>query len=120
MWEIFEKLRKQKKVSAYEVCKAIGEPSGMISNWKAGRYTPKADKLQKIADYFGVTLDYLMTGQEPAAGSGSGSSPSPSRYTFIIKRLDLLNDEGLSKVMDYTNDLVETGKYAVNAAKKEA
>lgn len=124
MWEIFEKLRERKKVSAYEVCKAIGEPSGMISNWKAGRYTPKADKLQKIADYFGVTLDYLMTGQEPAAGSGSGSSPAaspaPSRYSLINKRLDQLNDEGLSKVMDYTNDLVETGKYAVNAVKKEA
>ena len=31
-----------------------------LSEWKKGTYTPKQDKLQKIADYFGVTLDYLM------------------------------------------------------------
>ena len=33
-------------------------------NWKQGKYTPKQDKLQKIADYFGVSLEYLMTGKE--------------------------------------------------------
>ena len=26
-------------------------------------YTPKTDKLQKIADYFGVTLEYIETGE---------------------------------------------------------
>ena len=31
---------------------------------KAGRYTPKQDKMQKIADYFGVSIEYLMTGEE--------------------------------------------------------
>ncbi|MPN11830.1 hypothetical protein SDC9_159138 [bioreactor metagenome] len=36
----------------------------MLSEWKKGSYTPKQDKLQKIADYFGVTVDYLMTGKE--------------------------------------------------------
>lgn len=30
--------------------------------------TPKADRLQKIANYFGVSLEYLMTGKETAYG----------------------------------------------------
>ena len=29
-----------------------------------GKYTPKPEKMQKIADYFGVSLTYLMTGKE--------------------------------------------------------
>lgn len=33
---------------------------GYIS--KLDKSTPNSDKLQKIADYFGVTLDYLMNG----------------------------------------------------------
>ena len=40
-----------------------------LSDWKNGKTTPKQDKLLKIADYFGVSLDYLMTGKEPNAGS---------------------------------------------------
>lgn len=69
MYEQFEKLCKTKGVTPYRVCKETGLTTATISNWKAGRYTPKADKLQKIADYFGVTLEYLMTGTEPAEKS---------------------------------------------------
>lgn len=65
MWEKFEELRKKKGVSAYQVCKEIGEPTGMISNWKAGRYQPKSDKIQKIADYFGVPVSYFYEDSEP-------------------------------------------------------
>ena len=32
--------------------------------WKQGKWNFKQDKLQKIADYFGVTVDYLITGKE--------------------------------------------------------
>ena len=64
MYEIFEKLCELKGVTAYRVCKETGLTTATISNWKAGRYTPKADKLQKIADYFGVSLEYLTTGKE--------------------------------------------------------
>lgn len=34
------------------------------NDWKAGRYTPKQEKMQKIADFLGVTVDYIMTGNE--------------------------------------------------------
>lgn len=64
MYEIFEKLCRQKGVTPYRVCKDTGLTTATISNWKAGRYVPKNDKMQKIADYFGVTIEYLMTGNE--------------------------------------------------------
>jgi len=65
MWEIFEKLRLDRNVSLYQIGKDLGINPSLFSNWKAGRYSPKQDKLQKLADYFGVSLEYLMTGQEP-------------------------------------------------------
>lgn len=67
MYEIFENLCNKNNVTPYRVCKETGLTTATISNWKAGRYTPKQDKLQKIADYFGVTLEYLMTGEEKEA-----------------------------------------------------
>lgn len=118
--DIIRDLCADRKKSMTELEKELNFGNGSLTK---NNYM-RSDRLKIVADYFGVTMDYLMTGQEPAAGPGSGSSPAaspaPSRYSLINKRLDLLNDEGLSKVMDYTNDLVETGKYAVNAVKKEA
>lgn len=60
MYEIFAQLCKQHGVTPYKVSKETGVSQPTLSEWKKGTYTPKQDKLQKIADYFGVTLDYLM------------------------------------------------------------
>ncbi len=67
MYEIFEKLCAEKGVTPYRVCKETGLTTSTISNWKAGRYSPKQDKLQKIADFFSVSIEYLMTGEEKEA-----------------------------------------------------
>lgn len=60
MYEIFEKLLSQKGVKAADVTRATGVSSTVFSEWKKGKSAPKADKLALIADYFGVTIDFLM------------------------------------------------------------
>ena len=67
MYEIFEKLLRERGVTAYKVAKDTGIGTATLSNWKNGKYTPKQDKMQKLADYFGVTIDYLMTGKDSAS-----------------------------------------------------
>jgi len=62
MYEIFLKLLEKKGVTVYKVSKSTGIAGSTFTDWKNGRSTPKQDKLQKIADYFGVTVDYLMNG----------------------------------------------------------
>nr|DAO83787.1 MAG TPA: Repressor protein CI [Caudoviricetes sp.] len=64
IYERFEKLKERKDVSSYAVSKGTGITTTTLTNWKKGKYTPKQDKLQLIADYFGVTLDYLVNGEE--------------------------------------------------------
>ena len=68
MYEIFEQLCEKSGVTPYRVCKESEITTATISNWKAGRYTPKQDKLQKIADYFNVSVEYLMAGEEKKDG----------------------------------------------------
>lgn len=60
MYETFEKLLKEHNVTAYQVCNETGISRSTISDWKAGRYTPKVDKMQKIATYFDVPLETLL------------------------------------------------------------
>ena len=60
MYEIFETLLAERGVTAYQVAKATGISTGSLSDWKNGRSSPKVEKLQKIATYFGVSVDYLL------------------------------------------------------------
>lgn len=60
----FERLCEENGITPYRVAKDIGWNNSIFSNWKAGRSTPKADKRRIIAEYFGVSLEYLDTGDE--------------------------------------------------------
>ena len=64
MYEVFEQLLQKYGVTSYKVSKETGVTQTSLSNWKSGRNTPSTKTLQKIADYFGVSVDYLMTGKE--------------------------------------------------------
>lgn len=68
MYSIFEELLQKHKVSTYKVSKETGIAQSVFSSWKNGISTPKQDKMQKIADYFNVSLEYLMTGKEKEGG----------------------------------------------------
>ena len=59
MWEIFQALLDKNNLRISDVQRATGIPYSTFTDWKAGRYTPKVDKRKKIADFFGVTLEYL-------------------------------------------------------------
>ena len=64
MYEVYCKLRDLRGVKDADVVRATGITKSTFSDWKSGRSEPKKEKLQKIADFFDVSLDYLMTGEE--------------------------------------------------------
>lgn len=64
MKERIKELCKNKKISMNMLEQELGFGKGYIS--KLGQSTPNAAKIKKIADYFDVTVDYLMTGKEDA------------------------------------------------------
>lgn len=53
-------IRDKNKMTDYEVSKRSGVPTATLSNWKSGRYTPKVDKIQKIAIVFDVSIEYFL------------------------------------------------------------
>lgn len=62
VFERIENLRKSQKISQGKLEAELGFSNGSISKWKKSMPTP--DRLQKLAEYFGVTLEYLMTGED--------------------------------------------------------
>lgn len=64
-YENFEELCKRDGVKPGTVAKATGIATATFTSWKQGKYTPKPEKLQLVADYFKVSVDYLINGKEP-------------------------------------------------------
>ena len=60
LYKIYAQLRDDRKLSDYQVAKATGIATATFSNWKAGTYTPKLDKIKKLADYFGVSIEAFL------------------------------------------------------------
>ena len=56
----FEQLLKNHNTTVYRVSKETGIAASTFSDWKNGRSSPKAEKLMKIAAFFGVSLDELL------------------------------------------------------------
>lgn len=77
---IFDLIRKSKK-SEYAIKKETGLPNSTFSEWRAGRAKPSAEALKKIADYFDVSVDYLL---------GRTDDPSPIRARTPVEENGLV------------------------------
>lgn len=78
-YERFENLLKMNNTTVYRVSKATGIPGSTFTDWKNGRSSPKSDKLRKIADFFGVSLDLLL-------GTDLGKSSEIAGYMSVKAR----------------------------------
>lgn len=56
----FEKLCKERGVTAADVARNCGVWASMFSDWKAGRSYPKTDNMAKVARFFGVSIESLL------------------------------------------------------------
>lgn len=79
-WEIYEKLCFNSGKKTNSVGKELGISSGTISQWKNGS-VPSGEKLVQLADYFGVSVDYLL-----------GIQDSPNKLKNSIKGNDNVQD----------------------------
>ena len=60
MYKKFSELLIKRGITAYQVSKETGIPNSTLSDWKAGRSKPKADKLKSLADDFGVEVGFFL------------------------------------------------------------
>ena len=71
-FDIFYALCIKKGVSCKKATEEIGLSNSIATKWKKTGATPGGETLQKIADYFGVTIDYLLSKETEKAPTVSG------------------------------------------------
>ncbi|MDU7706236.1 MAG: helix-turn-helix transcriptional regulator [Clostridium sp.] len=88
MYEIFEKLLNDMGITAYRFCKDTGVSSSTISTWKKKNSICGTELAGIIANYFDVTIDYILTGQKkPETNSGHLTSKDERDIAKTVSEL---------------------------------
>ena len=104
-WIILTELCLQNNITPSNLVEKIGIARGSVTKWKNGSI-PQSSTLQKIADYFGVTVDYLL------GKTDQKEKPSDTEYLtafehIIIERLRTLSPEKLREAESYIDYLID-------------
>ena len=63
-FDVFKGLCERKGISPKRAAEDMGLSNSITTKWKKTGATPNGETLNRIADYFGVTADYLLSGEE--------------------------------------------------------
>jgi len=102
--DIFKELRKEKKFSQEKISEELDISSSLVSKWENHQSTPAPEILSEIADYFEVSVDYLV---------------GRSKYKNVEAGNNELDNVLFSKAKELTDDEKKTVLNVINAIKKE-
>ena len=72
--ETIYRLRTARNMSQLELAEALEVSRQSISKWETGAAVPELDKLVRLSDVFGITLDELVRGREETSGEAVAGS----------------------------------------------
>ncbi|MBC2149534.1 helix-turn-helix domain-containing protein [Listeria booriae] len=112
-----KKLAKERRISLAELSKAVGMGENSIYKWSSQK--PTIDKLQLVADYFDVSVDYLLgrTDKKYWDLSERESSDIAQQVEDLINGME---DGGTADMQFYGEPLDEEGKEKLAIALKMA
>lgn len=84
--DIFKNLRNEKKLSQDKVADDLDISQPLIAKWENHQSTPAPEMLDYIADYFNVSVDYLI-GRSKFKNVEAGNSEIENLLFSIIKEL---------------------------------
>ena len=109
--ERIKKLRTYRKLTQEEVGKIIGASKQTLHKYENGIITNiPLDKIESLANLFDVSPSYIM----------GWDNEEPKIYKYqeyeqkVLYPYNKLSDEGKEKVITYTQDLVDSGKYSID------
>jgi len=91
--EIVSRMAEKKEIKEY--VQALGIPAQTISNWKTRDAAPKAQEVYDIAEYLGVSTDWLLTGKE-----ANGISPEEAEILRKYKSLEPCDQNAVNVLLE--------------------
>ena len=93
--QVFKQLRRDKDIAQEQMADLLGLSRSTIGMYEQGKREPNLVTLQKIADYFGVSVDYMLGRKNPALSNADVN---------LLTKYRLLDDYG----KDLVNSIIDT------------
>lgn len=101
-YDNYVRLCAQKGKSLSHVAEAVGLSRTSPNGWKNGKY-PSEVNLQKLADYFGVTVAYLKGEEDTITVDGISITPEERKLLELIK---MLTEDEVKQASDYLGYII--------------
>ncbi|MBR2482014.1 MAG: helix-turn-helix transcriptional regulator [Oscillospiraceae bacterium] len=82
--EKLQELRKQKGLTQEELAQALYVSRTAVSKWESGRGYPNIDSLKAMAEFFSVTVDELLSGEEVLSIAEESSREKEVRFRNLV------------------------------------
>lgn len=109
----FKQLREKRKLSQLELGEILGVTQQSVFAWERGDAVPRLQTAIALADYYGVSVDYLLGLDEPKTEK-QPTVEDDGLLAKTISRVQSLSDPALQRVQDFLDGL-EAGQ-ALNSA----
>lgn len=111
--DVLTELCSQAGISAYKLSEKVGLNRSAVAKWKKGA-TPNGITLNKIADYFGVSVDYLLDNEQkekPATQKSDEPEMSFDDFTYAMHNESKeLTDDDKQLLLDMARTLKQRRK----------
>lgn len=112
--DTLKKLRTQKGLTSEELCAKIGIKGGSYRNYERNDRKPDYDTLVKLADFYGVSTDYIL-------GRPTAQPPTDAlERLFTEKSFSALEEELLRKYMELPHEARQAVVRFINDATAKA
>lgn len=112
--EKLKELRKKKGLSLRELSAKVGIPASTLGSYEqtgTGARNPKKNNLKKLADYFGVTTDYLLGHEESyvkvAKKEIADIACTVESVKMVVEFIDLGDEDYIYELLPEITELIE-------------
>ena len=104
-------LRKKANISQASLAKKFKVTQHTVSRWETGDREPDNETLSKLADFFDVTIDYLLGRNTLEINAIDPLDAEESKMIAEIHSIyEQLSEEGKEKLREYCSDLLGNPK----------
>ena len=108
-WKNFLQICNDKNTTPTAVVSELGISRGSVTGWKKGS-VPNDGTLLKLADYFGVSVDYLLGNEEKEKVPSELPTGLDEKDIKIISKLMTMNGEDKELALSYMQFLADRRK----------
>ena len=107
---ILKQLRKERGIGQKELATALNYSIGTVSNYENGVHSPNLATLSALADYYGVTTDYLLGRVEHPYNTEILKQCITEVYTVddLLRFLHRLPESNRKSIVDFIMSMAES------------